>query len=440
MVLAALSLSAIVSASAAYVALDYVASPFATPSVAAIPPEIDARGPFLASLATPAELPSVSHFGDASLPRATGAALPDAPGIGADAPSPIRLIYGAPPQVAEPRPDQVSRLALAEPLQRPDTPAEAATSPVPRIDAPTAASTFAAPGVAQSQRPDARPSDFATVVASARQPANTDELSAIEVARAAAPEAEITPARLEIEPLGPVRGAGNPCNGRLTRDIPGRSRSAPGGSEVIAALGNGAGADRDARVVQAALSGNVPDFLRSLRPVSFSGRSSSGQDMVVTICVTPDYLALGSDRDFVRVPLGLPAALRVADAFNMMLPTPRMVDAIYAQADLQLNPRPMEPGAAMTTTGYFLRHDGLVDEQIVRAGGRLGLLVAGQKKDVVLANRLSANPGRVAIYGWHRASGSPIQPPLHRARRAICRLQPRCAAGEPNGLCERPGC
>ena len=408
LVLAALSVSAVVSAGAAYVTLDYVTSPFVSPGSAVVAPEIDARGPFLASAGASADLPDVSRFSDASVTLEPRADLPDAPSFTTDAPSPIRLIYGAPPQLAEPRPNAVSRLALAVPQQRPDTRTGAPFGPIPRIEAPIAASTFAGRGVAQSQRPDSRPSDFAAVVASARQPA--DERSSIEVARAAAPEAEITPARLEIEPLGPVRGAGNPCNGRLTRDIPGRGRSAPGGSEVIAGLGSAAGADRDARIVQAALSGNVPDFLRTLRPVSFSGRSSSGQDMVVTICVTPDYLALGSDRDFVRVPLGLPAALQVADAFDMMLPTPRMVDAIYAQADLRLNPRPMEPGAAMTTTGYFLRHDGLVDEQIVRAGGRLGLLVAGQKKDVVLANRLSANPGRVAIYGWHRASGSPIQP------------------------------
>ncbi len=37
-------------------------------------------------------------------------------------------------------------------------------------------------------------------------------------------------------------------------------------------------------------------------------------------------------------------------------------------------------------------------------------LVAGQKKDVVMASRMASNPGRVAIYGWHRSSGSPIQP------------------------------
>ena len=47
---------------------------------------------------------------------------------------------------------------------------------------------------------------------------------------------------------------------------------------------------------------------------------------------------------------------------------------------------------------------------MAQAGGRHGVLLAGHKKDLVLANRLSANRGRVAIYGWHRGNGDPIQP------------------------------
>jgi hypothetical protein len=70
----------------------------------------------------------------------------------------------------------------------------------------------------------------------------------------------------------------------------------------------------------------------------------------------------------------------------------------------------MSPGAAMSSTDYFLRHDATVDAQFDRAGARDGLLVAGHKKDLVLSNRLSRAPGRVAIYGWHRAGGTPIQP------------------------------
>ena len=37
-------------------------------------------------------------------------------------------------------------------------------------------------------------------------------------------------------------------------------------------------------------------------------------------------------------------------------------------------------------------------------------LVAGIKKDVVVTNRLAERSNRVAIYGWHKLDGSPIQP------------------------------
>jgi hypothetical protein len=199
------------------------------------------------------------------------------------------------------------------------------------------------------------------------------------------------------------------CSPLLAREIPRRPAGARGGSAVMARVGNGSGSARDNAIVAEAENGNIPDFMRDLQPVRFSGLVG-GRRAEITICVTPDYLAIGSDADHVRVPLGMPAALRVAESFGMMLPTTRMVDAIYAQAGLRLSPRPMPAGPQMRSTDYFMRHDATVDAQFARAGGHDGVLVAGHKKDVVLANRLSRAPGRVAIYGWHRGKGDPIQP------------------------------
>jgi hypothetical protein len=43
--------------------------------------------------------------------------------------------------------------------------------------------------------------------------------------------------------------------------------------------------------------------------------------------------------------------------------------------------------------------------------GRTGL-IAGIKKDLVISGKISRDkrPGRVAIYGWHKPDGQPIQP------------------------------
>ncbi|MEM9317910.1 MAG: hypothetical protein AAGA70_02770 [Pseudomonadota bacterium] len=429
-VLAMLLVSAAVSAGAAYVALDYVTSPFATPSVSdETPPLASIVPPAMGPQAADAAMTAAPIFqDDEPVRQITGLPLPETFSMEISE-RPLADNFSA-AQPSSPIVDGVADLSVSPlPVPRPGTDSDSAFAEAvlaalsdAGVAGPAAgASTFGdgspgdtgddlSAGLVASLRPDVRPDGFAATVARARTPREADVATSVAVARAASPDVEVAPARLELDTLRPLRSAGNPCTRRLTRDIPNRPRSAAGGTAVISAMQGLGGSDRDAQIVAAALGGNVPDFLRTLRPVSFTGVTATGQEALVTICVTPDYLAIGSDRDHVRVPLGLPAALQIADRFEMMLPTTRMVDAIYAQADLRLSPLPMEPGAAMTSTAYFLRHDGLVDAQMARSGGRLGLLVAGQKKDLVLANRLSSNPGRVAIYGWHRASGNPIQP------------------------------
>lgn len=210
-----------------------------------------------------------------------------------------------------------------------------------------------------------------------------------------------------------------PCSPRLSRAIPARPKRAPGGLAFAARVATLAGKTRDAVVQRQVLTGNVPTFLRELVPVTFTGHSAAGRPLRLTICVMPDYLAIGTDQDFIRTPLGLPTAARIALRLGFLLPTPKMVDAIYRQARIHLRPRPMPPGPAMTSTAYVLRHNETVDSQLGAALGK-DELIAGHQKDVVLTNRLRRAPGRVAIYGWHEPDGRPIQPlsTVHGARYA----------------------
>jgi len=169
------------------------------------------------------------------------------------------------------------------------------------------------------------------------------------------------------------------------------------------------GEDRDAVLAEEILKGNMPDFMRDLVPVTVSG-VVNGRSIDITLCVTPDYIAVGDETDFVRVPLGMSAAAQVADRLGFLLPTAHIVDRIYEQAEMRLNPSPMEPGAAMTTTSYFMQHNVTVTRQASSVGLYPAALVAGIKKDLVISERLRKQPGRVAIYGWHRRDGDPIQP------------------------------
>ncbi|MEJ2205904.1 MAG: hypothetical protein P8170_17555 [Gemmatimonadota bacterium] len=198
-----------------------------------------------------------------------------------------------------------------------------------------------------------------------------------------------------------------PCPTTAQRlELPSRPPSAVSGTEFARAI-EGLGVEaRDDRIVSEILQGNVPEWLRDLSPV----RIGTVRGGVVEIRVTPDYLAVGSDSDYLLVPMTPQAAQRIADELEMSLPTPVLVDAIWAGAVLKLNPEPIPPSPEMTTVPVFLRHSLAVRSQRERASTPMGSLVSGHKKDIVVCQSLASNPGRVAIYGWHKADGEPIQP------------------------------
>jgi hypothetical protein len=138
----------------------------------------------------------------------------------------------------------------------------------------------------------------------------------------------------------------------------------------------------------------------------------SGISHSATIYVTADYLAVGSNSDYFRIPMTPLLAQRIADATSMSMPTRCMVNAIWTAAPQKLNPQPIAPSAQMVTVPVFWDHQVLVEAQMNSTGATRGVLTAGQKKDIVISPRLydPATPKRVAIYGWHRKIGVPIQP------------------------------
>ena len=202
---------------------------------------------------------------------------------------------------------------------------------------------------------------------------------------------------------------GPPCPASLARRIPSSPAQALSGSAFAREVETLSGVQRDAVAEPVLLGGNVPEFLRHLRPITLQSPMADGREIKVTVCVTPDYLAVGSNNDFVRVPVGLRTALAVAERFGFLLPTTKIVDAIYAQADIRVAPEPLQASSEMRSTAYFVQHDRLVRQETLAEGAVLGSLIAGQKKDLVITSRLLTYPGRVAIYGWHRQNGLPIQ-------------------------------
>jgi len=191
--------------------------------------------------------------------------------------------------------------------------------------------------------------------------------------------------------------------------FPERPAEAMGGAQFINSLADLSLDKREATIFREITSGNFPEFLRRLKTVTIRYKTASAhgaQEVMATIKVMPDYLAVGSDADFVRMPMRPQTAQRIADRFGCVLPTRKIVDAIDAQAELHLKPHPMTQERESLAT--FLEHHQIIERQ--RGQKPLGLLLIGIKKDIVLSPRIFERPQRLAIYGWRQLDGQPIQP------------------------------
>jgi hypothetical protein len=165
--------------------------------------------------------------------------------------------------------------------------------------------------------------------------------------------------------------------------------------------------ERDSLAKEMILSGNYPSFLKKFVRINVSlTDSSTGKQVHAYYYVAPDYLSLGTDDDWARIPLTPMAAQVIADSFYCFLPTRKMVDDIYHQSVVKLAPVPMYAFRDSSVTMW--QHHLIIEGQ---RQGKKGL-IAGIKKDVVLSGKVSRDPkpDREAIYGWHQLNGKPIQP------------------------------
>ncbi len=166
------------------------------------------------------------------------------------------------------------------------------------------------------------------------------------------------------------------------------------------------GAAREQHILDEFMHGNVPDFIRHFAPVTVTKGSDS-----ITYLVTSDYLCLGSNEDYVRMPMNPHTAQTIAFRYDCTLPTRKIVNDLWLQSPNRLVPKPWGPpyDADMEKTHRILTHSNTIQAQL--KGLNPTLLTSGHKKDVVLTNYLGTNNPRkrVAIYGWIQPNGQPIQ-------------------------------
>ncbi len=188
-------------------------------------------------------------------------------------------------------------------------------------------------------------------------------------------------------------------------DFPARSADAPTGLQFQRQIAELPRDQREAVVLREITSGNVPEFLRRLKPIRVDVTDDAGAKHGATYFVMSDYLAIGTDEDFFRVPITPATATAIADKLDASLITAKISDDVFAAAQVKLDPKPLTKDRDAVST--FWQHHQIIEEQL--RGKPRDLLVAGIKKDVVLTNRLKEKPHKVAIYGWHYPDGRPIQ-------------------------------
>jgi hypothetical protein len=190
--------------------------------------------------------------------------------------------------------------------------------------------------------------------------------------------------------------------------IPVKDASYVTGSAFIQTNMNITGAVREANILQEFKIGNIPEFLRNFIPITVSDGSNT-----ITYKVMPDVLCVGSNTDYVRMPMNPHTAQAIADQYDCTLITRKMSNDIWKSAVNKLEPKPWGPpyDGDMIKTYRVGIHNTTIQNQLVAAQANPFALTSGHKKDVVLTNKLAPhNPAkRVAIYGWIQPNGQPIQ-------------------------------
>jgi hypothetical protein len=199
----------------------------------------------------------------------------------------------------------------------------------------------------------------------------------------------------------------------LTRKIPARSRQALTGSEFAKFISAMDPRQREQAILKQILEGNIPEFLRRLVPVELKYQPPNGKPLMATIFVAPEYLAIGSDNDFLRIPMNLETATAVVKRLGFVLPTRKIVDAIYKQSSYHFVPEPLPAGPQMRSTQYYQKHNEMIETQ-ARTHGIPARREAGPNCDLRMASANRCSNSAAEYCTWH----------------VLRRLQPRCSASQ----------
>jgi len=179
-------------------------------------------------------------------------------------------------------------------------------------------------------------------------------------------------------------------------------------SDFVSQLPKGPGSQRDQMIYDAVRRRDMP-------PIEWRSITLKSGKHVGIINVSADTLRLGEPGDSIRVSGSHLLAQRIADSLGTVIPTAKIVDEIWRQADIQL---PVFSHAwysgkggdgTMALTRRMADQNRQVDQAIVDRGGAIEgrSLIGNAGKDWVLDKRLWGDcAGQAVNYGWHGSRGA----------------------------------
>ncbi|MCC6643298.1 hypothetical protein IT411_00975 [Candidatus Peregrinibacteria bacterium] len=205
--------------------------------------------------------------------------------------------------------------------------------------------------------------------------------------------------------------------------IPERPGNAPTGSEFLAAmnqLGNMNSKENQYKMEQYVMAeiarGNIPSFCRpeNMKPVTMEKNG-----VKVQFLAAQDYLAVGSDTDFVRIPMTPILAQTLSEKYGWGMPTRNMTREIYRSADLQITGPTLAlvhseaDQMEMQKNGFIKKHNDnintILGEEGLNALRQNKALVAGHKKDVIISRHAIDHPGSLDFDGLYLDGKNPTQ-------------------------------
>lgn len=194
--------------------------------------------------------------------------------------------------------------------------------------------------------------------------------------------------------------------------IPERPSDALSGSDFILKIDDMEIWEMDSLMVKEILSGNVPSFMKKFRKITYHKEGH-----IIIFWVLPDYLSIGSDENFVRVPMSPLAAQEIADSLNCSLPTAFLVDRIFDASDGAIDPFPFRPKGDRNTLPITYEDSDHAIKALFKAKGyKAGKMISGLKKDIIITEKITSDTTRlnhVTICGWHYPDGRRIQNPTN---------------------------